>query len=242
MVKFDIISLFPEFFYSPLSCGIVKIAQEKAIIEISITNPRDFSKNRVVDDYQFGGGAGMVMKPEPLTKATKHVQRKNSFIVNLTPQGRRLNQDIVTQLTKKRHIIIICGRYKGIDERINSIFKPLEVSLGDYVLSGGETGALLLIEAITRLLPGSLGNKDSAETDSFQNHLLAAPLYTRPNVYKRLRVPPLLRSGDHRLINRWRRKETLNRTLSQRPELLTLEVFTKTDFEILLEVLDGENS
>jgi len=241
-MKFDVISIFPEFFESPLAFGVVRIAREKGIITIDITNPRDFTEDGVIDDYQFGGGAGMVMKPEPLAKAINHVKTQNSLLIHLTPKGKRLTQEMVNLLTKKEHIIMICGRYKGIDERINLIFAPLEISIGDYVLAGGEIGALVLVESITRLLPGVLGNKDSADTDSFQKNLLESPIYTRPNVYKKHKVPQILRSGDHRRIADWRSKKSLGKTLSHRPDLLPAETFLKKDLEILLEVLNGENS
>ncbi len=241
-MKFDIISLFPEFFSSPLSCGILRIALEKGIIKIGITNPREFTEDGVVDDYQFGGGAGMVMKPEPLAKAINRVKTKHSCIISLTPQGKRLEQSTVKELTKNRHTIIVCGRYKGIDARMNRIFKPLEISVGDFVLAGGEIGALVLIESITRLLPGALGNRDSAESDSFQKYLLESPVYTRPNSYRKFKVPQILRSGNHNLIAHWRRKKSLQKTMTQRPDLLSLETFSKSDLAILLEVLDGENS
>lgn len=241
-MKFDIISIFPDFFYSPLSFGILKIAQEKNIIKIRITNPRDFSKDGVVDDYQFGGGAGMVMKPEPIVKAINQVKTKSSLVIMLTPQGKRLDQNIVKELVKKDHVIITCGRYKGIDERVNRVFNPMQISVGDYILSGGEIGALVIIESITRLLPGSLGNIDSADTDSFQQYLLEAPIYTRPKSFRNLAVPPILRSGHHKMVARWRRGKSFERTLQYRPELMGLEKFSKTDLEILLEVLDGKNS
>ena len=242
MKKFDIISVFPEFFSSPLSCGILRIAQERGIIEINITNPRDFTQDGTVDDYQFGGGAGMVMKPEPMTGAISHVMTRKSCLINLTPQGQRLNQNVLSELINDEHIIIICGRYKGIDERVNEIFKPLEISVGDYVLSGGEIAALILIESITRLLPGALGNRDSADSDSFHDNLLEAPLYTRPHTYKKLRVPQILRSGNHNLIAQWRRRNSLEKTLTKRPDLLPLGTYLKKDFEILLEVLDEKNT
>jgi len=241
-MKFDIISIFPEFFLSPLSCGILRIAQERSIIEINITNPRDFTQDGTVDDYQFGGGAGMVMKPEPLTSAISHVMTKKSCLINLTPKGQRLNQSILVELAKNEHIIMICGRYKGIDERVNYIFKPLEISVGDYVLSGGEIAALTVIESITRLLPGALGNRDSADSDSFHDNLLESPLYTRPHTYKKLRVPQILRNGNHNLIAQWRRRNSLEKTLTQRPDLLPLGTYSKRDFEILLGVLDEKNS
>ena len=241
-MKFDIISIFPEFFQSPLAYGVLRAALQKNIICVNITNPRDYTKDGVVDDYQFGGGAGMVFKPEPVTKAVKAVSTKKSMLINLTPKGKRLNQKIVNELTSRKHIIIICSRYKGIDERINEIFQPLNISVGDYVISGGEIGALILMEAVTRLLPGVLGNRDSAESDSFQGNLLEAPIYTRPHVFKKLKVPHVLRSGNHNRIAEWRRKKTMEITLARKPDLFSEETFSKKDFEILLEVLNGENS
>jgi len=241
-MKFDIISIFPEFFQSPLTYGMLRVALQKNIINVNITNPRDFTTDGVVDDYQFGGGGGMVFKPEPLTKAINSVWTKKSTLINLTPKGKRLNQRIVNKLTDNEHIVIICGRYKGIDERISDIFQPLHISIGDYVISGGEIGALILMESITRLLPGVLGNRDSANSDSFQGNLLEAPIYTRPYVFKRLKVPHVLRSGNHSMIAEWRRKEAMEMTLARKPHLLSEETFSKKDFEILLEVLHGKNS
>lgn len=241
-MKFDIISLFPEFFESPLSCGILRIANEKNAIDVNITNPRNFAKDRVVDDYQFGGGAGMVLKPEPLIHAVNHVKSKGCCIISLTPQGKRLDQRLVKKLAMHQHIVIICGRYKGIDERVRRIIKPTEISVGDYVLSGGEIGALVLIEAIARLLPGTLGNKDSAHSDSFESNLLASALYTRPHTYKKHNVPGVLRGGNHKLISRWRRKNAVAKTLAQRPDLLPFATYKKSDLDILLEVLNGKNS
>ena len=184
----------------------------------------------------------MVMKPEPLVKAIKHVKKKKTYIIKLSPKGKRLNQNIIKDIADQKHIIIICGRYKGIDERVNRFFKFQEISSGDYVLSGGEIGALVVMEAITRLLPGALGNSDSAESDSFQKYLLESPIYTRPHVYHKQKVPKILRSGNHKLITRWRRKKSLERTLKQRPDLLPLETFSRSDLDILLEVIDGKDS
>lgn len=241
-MKFDIISIFPDYFQSPLSFGILKAAQEKGIIKIKVTNPRDFTKDGAVDDYQFGGGAGMVMKAEPLFKAIEHVKTKHSLVIMLTPQGQRLDQGTVKKLIKYGHIIITCGRYKGIDERVNAIFNPMQISVGDYILSGGEIGALVMIESITRLLPGSMGNIDSADTDSFQQHLLEAPIYTRPDSFQNMKVPDVLRSGHHKKVARWRRKKALQRTLKYRPEIIPQGEFSKNDLEILLEVLNGKDS
>lgn len=221
---------------------MLRVALQKNIINVNITNPRDFTTDGVVDDYQFGGGGGMVFKPEPLTKAINSVWTKKSTLINLTPKGKRLNQRIVNELTGHKHIVIICGRYKGIDERISDIFQPLHISIGDYVISGGEIGALILMESVTRLLPGVLGNRDSANSDSFQGNLLEAPIYTRPHVFKRFKVPHVLRSGNHSMIAEWRRKEAMEMTLARKPHLLSEETFSKKDFEILLEVLHGKNS
>jgi len=241
-MKFDIISIFPEFFESPLSCGMIRIAREKKVLDVNIVNPRDFATDRVVDDYQFGGGAGMVFKPEPLTKAIESVRTAESLLVSLTPKGRLLDQTTVKELANSEHMILLCGRYKGIDERVRQIFDPVEISIGDYVLSGGETGAIVLVECIARLLPGVLGNRDSAESDSFAGSLLEAPLYTRPATYRKKRVPPVLRSGDHMRIAGWRRKRSIEITLEHKPELLNDETFSEKDFQILLEVLNGKNS
>jgi tRNA (guanine37-N1)-methyltransferase len=238
-MKFDIVTIFPEFFESPLSCGMIRVAQEKGVIAINTINPRTMTADGIVDDYQFGGGAGMVFKPEPLTRALNSIITKESTLINLTPKGQRLTQNMVKEFTGHKHIILICGRYKGTDERINLIFKPLEISMGDYVLSGGESAALALIEAITRLLPGVLGNQDSADSDSFQTGLLEAPIYTRPYGFEDLKVPDVLRSGNHRRIAEWRRKKSLEMTIKRKPELLSSAVYSKKDFEILLEVLNG---
>jgi tRNA (guanine37-N1)-methyltransferase len=177
-----------------------------------------------------------------LNQAIKSVKTPQSLLVNLTPKGRRLDQTIVRSLDQEEHIIILCGRYKGIDERIIQLYDPMEISIGDYVLSGGEAGALVLIESIVRLLPGVLGNQDSAHTDSFGKNLLEAPIYTRPNSFRRMKVPPVLRSGDHNRIADWRRRKSIEMTLKRKPELLSEEAFTERDLQILLEVLNGKNS
>ncbi len=238
-MKFDIVSIFPELFDAPLSCGMIRVAREKGIISVNTIDPRAMTSDGVIDDYQFGGGAGMVFKPEPLTSALESVLTKDSTLVSLTPKGERLTQKMVADLTRHKHIVLICGRYKGVDERINEIFKPMEISIGDYVLSGGEIAALAIIDTITRLLTGVLGNKDSADSDSFQTNLLEAPIYTRPHVFMKYRVPEVLRGGNHKQITEWRRKKSLEATLERRPDLLANSVFSKKDFEILLEVLNG---
>jgi tRNA (guanine37-N1)-methyltransferase len=241
-MDFDIITLFPEFFSSPLACATLRIALEKEIISVRTVNPRDLTADGVVDDYQFGGGAGMVLKPEPLARAITGILKADSLLVNLSPQGRRLDQRLVSELARKPHIVLICGRYKGIDERVSRIFEPLEVSIGDYVLSGGEAAALVLMEAVTRRLPGVLGNMDSAESDSLQDGLLAPELYTRPGVFRKHEVPAVLTGGNHRNIAAWRRKGSIKKTLERRPDLLSSVTFSKEDLEAILEVLNGENT
>lgn len=238
-MKFDIISIFPEFFEGPLSCGMTRVAREKGIISVNIVDPREMTADGIVDDYQFGGGAGMVFKPEPIAAAIESVLTNESKLINLTPTGKRLRQRIVRDLSCCKHLVLICGRYKGVDERINDVYKPVEISVGDYVLSGGEIAALAVVESVTRLLPGVLGNQDSAESDSFQESLLGSPIYTRPHTFRKWKVPEVLRGGNHRQIADWRRRKSLELTLERRPELLGDTVFTKKDFEILMEVLYG---
>ncbi|MGB9720726.1 MAG: tRNA (guanosine(37)-N1)-methyltransferase TrmD [bacterium] len=240
-MQINIISLFPEFFSGPLSCGTLRIAQEKGVININIVNPRDFTKDGTVDDYQFGGGAGMVLKIEPLLKAINSVREKDSLIINFSPTGAILNQKTIKDLAKEKNLVLVCGRYKGIDERLGRLYPTKEISIGDYVLSGGESAALILIEAITRLLPGVLGHIDSAENDSLQNGLLSAPVYTRPANLRNFSVPEILTSGNHKAIANWRRKESIKRTLKDRPDLLLEVIFTKQDLEILMEVLNDKN-
>lgn len=238
-MKIDLVTLFPEFFEGPLACATLRIARETGALKVRITNPRDFAADRKADDYQFGGGAGMVMKAEPLIKAVEHIRRPGSRIINFSPKGKRLEQALVRELGRYDQLIMVCGRYKGIDERFNDRFNPLIISLGDYVLAGGEIAALALMEAVIRLQPGVLGNTDSAQSDSLETGLLEAPIYTRPAQFQRRTVPEILRSGDHRAIEVWRRCQALTQTLQHRPDLLPRLRFTKNDLTLLLEVLDG---
>jgi tRNA (guanine37-N1)-methyltransferase len=238
-MKFDVVTLFPEFFDSPLACGLLRIARQKDAIQIRLTNPRDYAAEGKVDDYQFGGGAGMVLKPDPLTRTLHRLAKSGARVIYFTPKGQPLRQSLVRELTRHKHLVLVCGRYKGIDERATTLSDPLEISIGDYVLAGGEIAALALIEATSRLLPGVMGNLDSAETDSLENGLLEAPIYTRPAVFKKMEVPAVLRSGNHRAIADWRRRESLALTLRKRPDLISDAIFSKNDLSILLEVLDG---
>jgi len=221
-MRVHIITIFPEFFTSPLGCGIMRIAQEKNIAQVDLVNLRDFATDsyRTVDDYPFGGGPGMILKPEPIFKAVESVRQDNSYIVLLTPQGRRLNQGIVTELSKYEHLILICGRYKGIDERVREHLVNDEISIGDYVLSGGEAAALVLLEAMMRLLPDVVGDKESVESDSFISGLLDAPYYTRPQDFRGHKVPEVLVSGNHQKVKEWRAEQALKLTKEKRPDLL----------------------
>ncbi len=241
-MQFNIISIFPEYFKGPLSCGTLRLAQEKGAIKVNIINPRNFTSDGIVDDYQFGGGAGMVMKLEPLLKAINSIKKEKSLIINFSATGRVLTQNLVKKLVKENDIILICGRYKGIDERLNKLLSLEEISIGDYVLSGGESASIVLMETITRLLPGVLGHIDSAEEDSLHSGILSAPVYTRPANFKNYSVPEILLSGNHQAIARWRRKKSIETTLKKRPELFGDVIFSRDDLEILLEVLNDKKS
>jgi len=221
-MRIHIITIFPEFFSSPLGCGVMRIAQEKKAAEVMAVNLRDFATDtyRTVDDYPFGGFPGMILKPEPIFKAVESVRQDNSHVILLSPQGRALNQNIVNELSKKEHIVMICGRYKGVDERVREHLINDEISIGDYVLSGGETASLALIEAITRLLPGVVGDKESVESDSFISGLLDAPYYTRPQDFRGYKVPEVLVSGNHQKVKEWRDEQAMKSTKEKRPDLI----------------------
>ncbi|HET8572528.1 MAG TPA: tRNA (guanosine(37)-N1)-methyltransferase TrmD [Edaphocola sp.] len=220
----DIITVVPQLFDGALSHSIMKRAQDKALLSVTIHDLRDYTlyKHKQVDDYQFGGGAGMVMMPEPLSIAIEKLQETKTYdeIIYLTPDGKTLNQSMANQLSLKGDLLMICGHYKGIDERIREHFVTMEISIGDYVLSGGELAAAVLTDAIGRLIPGVLSDSTSALTDSFQDNLLAPPVYTRPAVFRGWKVPDVLQSGDHKLIEDWRAEQSLKRTKERRPDLL----------------------
>ncbi len=241
----DILTLFPDMFSGPLSESILKRAQEKELLSLKITDVRDFShdKHRTADDYPFGGGAGMLMKPEPIFEAVEHVSdsrkektKDHPHVVMMCPQGKVLDQKAAQKLSKKEHLILICGRYEGIDERVRLHLVDEEVSIGDYVLSGGELPAMVLIDAVARLIPGVVGAYESVEADSFTESLLDYPQYTRPREYRGLEVPAVLLSGDHERIRRWRRKEAIRRTYLKRPDLLKRHEFSKEDKDLLEEI------
>ena len=220
----DIISVVPELMQSAFAHSIMKRAQEKGLLTVACHNLRDYTTYRhaQVDDYQFGGGAGMVLMPEPLANAIEHLKEQKTFdaIIYMTPDGPTFNQKMANTLSLKKNLLIICGRYKGIDERIRSLYVTHELSIGDYVLSGGELAATVVVDAIGRLIPGVLNDETSALTDSFQDNLLAPAVYTRPKVFQGLEVPEVLLNGDHKKIEQWRAQNALERTQERRPDLL----------------------
>lgn len=223
-MKIDIISVLPELLESPLNHSIMKRAKDKGLLDVQIHNLRTWAVNEYgqVDDYQYGGGAGMVMMCEPLAKCIEQLQQKQKFdeIIYMTPDGEQLNQGISNQLSLKENILIICGHYKGIDQRIRDNFVTREISIGDYVLSGGELAAAVLVDTIGRLLPGVLNDETSALFDSFQDNLLAPPVYTRPADFRGWKVPEALLSGNPKIIEDWRYERSLEITLKKRPDLL----------------------
>lgn len=241
MMKIDILSLFPEMFDGPFGVSIIKRARENGLIDINTINIRDFAmdKHRITDDYPFGGGAGMVMKPEPITEAVESICRRDGnppeTLILLSPQGEVFTQGIAIELAKLSHIVFICGHYEGIDERVREALVTREISIGDYVLTGGELPCMVVVDALARMIPGVLGEEESAVKDSFYDGLLEYPQYTRPREYHGLKVPEILLSGDHGKISRWRRQQTLKRTLERRPDLLKVDQLSPEDHKILLE-------
>lgn len=223
-MRIDILTVLPKLLESPFNDSIMKRAQEKGHVEIHIHNIRDYSTHRQksVDDYQYGGGAGMVMTIQPIADCIEKLQAERTYdeIIYMTPDGDLLDQSICNSLSMKGNIIILCGHYKGVDQRIRDLFITREISIGSYVLSGGELGAAVLTDAVVRLLPGVLNDETSALTDSFQDGLLAPPVYTRPEDYKGHKVPEILLSGHSAKIEEWRQEESLKRTEERRPDLL----------------------
>jgi tRNA (guanine37-N1)-methyltransferase len=242
-MKVDILTLFPNMFFSPFQESILGKAIQKGLIEIRITNIRDFSldKHQVVDDTPYGGGQGMVMKVEPISRAIEWARSEDSsaWTIYLTPQGRPFDQEKARDLSSRSHLIVLCGRYEGVDERVREMFIDEEISIGDYVLTGGELAAMVMIDAVSRLLPGVLGSDQSAEDDSFTNALLEYPQYTRPFDFMGRCVPEVLLSGNHAAISLWRRKEALKRTSVRRPDLLAKAKLTRKDEELLEGIRQG---
>jgi tRNA (guanine37-N1)-methyltransferase len=224
-MRIDIITAVPSLFEGPLSASIVKRAIDKGFVEIVIHDLRDYSTNnyRQIDDYQFGGGAGMVMMAEPISKCIDKLQAKRKYdeIIYVTPDGKTYNQQCANKLSLDENLIILAGHYKGVDQRIRDIYVTKEISVGDFVLSGGEMPAAIIADSIIRLIPGVLGDETSALSDSFQDNLLAPPVYTRPSEFKGIKVPDVLMSGDHNKIEDWRYDEALKRTTERRPDLLS---------------------
>ena len=227
-MRIDILTLFPQAFESPLSCSILKRAQDNGLIEIALTDIRDFATDnyRKVDDKPYGGGPGMVMMPGPVFDCFEHVQKLSSEkgrVLLLTPQGQKFNQAKAVELSAEKRLILIAGKYEGFDERIRTGLGAEQISIGDYVLSGGELAAMVILDAVVRLLPGALGDEDSAKDDSFSESAgggLEYPQYTRPEVFRGMKVPDILLSGDHAKIADWRRQQALERTKKWRPDLL----------------------
>lgn len=223
-MRIDIISAVPELLDSPFSHSIMKRAQQRGLFEVVVHNVRDYAvgKHRQIDDYQFGGGAGMVMKIEPIVACIEALksQRDYAEIIYLTPDGKRFDQPMANRLSLGGNLMLLCGHYKGVDERVREHFITLEVSIGDYVLSGGELAAAVMVDAIGRIIPGVLNDETSALTDSFQDNLLAPPVYTRPEIYNDWRVPEILLSGHEAKIQDWRYEQALERTRLRRPDLL----------------------
>ncbi|MBI2729394.1 MAG: tRNA (guanosine(37)-N1)-methyltransferase TrmD [Sphingobacteriales bacterium] len=223
-MRIDIITVIPELLESPLNHSIMKRAQEKGLLDVHLHQLRKWAVNEYgqVDDYQYGGGAGMVMMCEPLVNAIESLQKERTYdeIIFLTPDGEMFNQKMANQLSLKNNLLLICGHYKGIDERVREHFITKEISIGDFVLSGGEIAAAIIADAVGRLLPGVLNNETSALFDSFQDNLLAPPVYTRPAEYREWKVPDILMSGDLKKIEEWRYEQAVERTKQKRPDLL----------------------
>lgn len=223
-MRIDIITVLPELLESPFNHSIIKRAREKGLLEVNLIPLRDFAINKygTVDDYQYGGGAGMVMMCEPIANCIDKLESEREYddVIYMTPDGQTLNQKMMNSFSLKKNLIIICGHYKGIDERIRELYVTKEVSIGDYVLSGGELGAAVFVDAVGRLLPGVLNDETSALSDSFQDNLLAPPVYTRPEDFRGLKVPDILLSGHEAKIKDWRHEQALERTRHRRSDLL----------------------
>jgi tRNA (guanine37-N1)-methyltransferase len=236
---FDILTIFPEIFRSPLSESLIKKALDKGLVQVRVWNLRDFTedRHRTTDDYPYGGGAGMVMKAEPIFRAVEEIKSQDpeACSVLLTPQGERFHQGLAKELGGQKHWILICGRYEGLDERVRQGLVDREISIGDYILNGGEIPALVFMEVISRYVPGFLGSEQSVEEESFSDGLLEYPQYTRPPSFRGMEVPEVLLSGHHAEIKRWRRRESLKRTYLRRPDLLEKAELSEEEREYLAE-------
>ncbi|MFO7295027.1 MAG: tRNA (guanosine(37)-N1)-methyltransferase TrmD [Caldicoprobacter sp.] len=241
-MRIDVLTLFPEMFAPLLSTSIIGRAIAKGLLEIKLYNIRDFAKNKHkrVDDYPYGGGQGMILAPQPLFDALYHVlgayESEKPKVILMSPQGKVLDQDLARQLSKEHGLVIICGHYEGVDQRVIDRFVDMEISIGDYVLTGGELPAMVLIDCVGRLIPGVLGNPESTQDESFSRGLLEYPQYTRPYEYEGYTVPDVLLSGNHQEIQRWRLKESLRNTLQKRPDLLEKAELSPYEMELLEEI------
>lgn len=220
VLRIDILTLFPEIFFGPLGHSIVGRAREKNLVEINAVNLRDYTHDyrKTVDDKPYGGGPGMLMKVEPLYEAVQSLKREGSKVILTSPGGERFNQKLARELAKEEHLIIICGHYEGVDERVKT-FVDREISIGDFILTSGNLAAMVMTDAVVRLLPGALGDPESEQEESFETGLLEYPQYTRPPVFNGIKVPDVLLSGDHQKIEKWRKAESISRTLDKRPDL-----------------------
>ena len=245
-MRFDILTLFPDLFSPFLHTGVLGRAVEKGLVDVRLTNIRSFARgsHNVTDDRPYGGGSGMIMKPGPIVRALESIDRVDgpSFVVLLTPQGQTFEQSMAWELSRADQLVLICCRYEGVDERVRSDQIHMEVSVGDYILSGGELGALVIIDAVSRLVPGVLGGERSNLEDSFEDGLLEYPHYTRPRTFRGKEVPSVLLSGDHEKIRLWRRRESLRRTLERRPDLLKTARLSEEDEAILAKLRETKKS
>jgi tRNA (guanine37-N1)-methyltransferase len=244
MMKFDIVTIFPKMVEAPLTEGIVGRAIGRGLIDVVVHDLRRFTtdRHRTVDDVPFGGGPGMVLKPEPLFEAVEAITRERgqpSAVILTSPDGRRFDHAAAQRLSELDHVVVLCGRYEGVDARVRLHLATEELSIGDYVVTGGELPALVIVDAVARLVPGVVGDKDSVERDSFVRGLLDYPQYTRPASFRGWEVPPVLLSGNHAAIERWRRRESLARTYAERPEMLERAPLTSEDRDVLLEIVDA---
>ena len=236
---FDILTLFPEMFKSPLETSLLKKGIKKGLLQVRLWNIRDFAtdKHRTTDDVPYGGGGGMIMKVEPIDRTLNFLHQRygHAPVILLSPQGVRFNQKMAEELLNFKRLVLLCGHYEGVDERVREFLVDREISIGDYILTGGELPALIIIDAVSRLIPGFLGNVEATQRDSFSMTILEYPQYTRPQIYKGWAVPEILLSGNHAAITRWRRKEALRRTMLRRPDLLEKITLSEEDIKLLEE-------
>ncbi len=245
-LEINILTIFPDMFKGPFSESILKRAQEKDLIKIKLIDLRDFAldKHKTVDDYSYGGGPGMVLKPQPIWDAVETIKKNDKLSVPLkiiitSAQGKIFNQKMAKELSEEKRLLIICGRYEGIDERIPKLLNAEEVSIGNFVVSGGELPAMLMVDVISRMIPGVLGKEESMINDSFYHEYLDYPHYTRPDDFQGLKVPKILLSGNHKKIEKWRKKQSLLRTLIRRPEIFISKKITKKEICLLKEIEDN---